>query len=125
MLFKFSINKEPTINQRLFEDCVLTPDNKEVKRTNTTARIALWSENDLDYYFNSDIGEIPDKVGWAGANYVIGCINIKEHWMAIAADMKKYKIYMSMFNKNLLMKLLQYLHDASPHWQSLLDYMSK
>ncbi|TYK09796.1 Ulp1-like peptidase [Cucumis melo var. makuwa] len=31
------------------------------------------------------------KVG--DVNYVIGCINIKEHWLATAADMKKCKIY--------------------------------
>ncbi|TYK23461.1 MuDRA-like transposase [Cucumis melo var. makuwa] len=31
---------------------------------------------------------------WRGdVNFVIGCINIKEHWLAIAADMRKCKIY--------------------------------
>ncbi|KAA0047235.1 Ulp1-like peptidase [Cucumis melo var. makuwa] len=39
------------------------------------------------------IGAIEDKVGWLNVNYVIGCINIKEHWMTLAADLKKCKIY--------------------------------
>ncbi|KAA0036670.1 Ulp1-like peptidase [Cucumis melo var. makuwa] len=30
---------------------------------------------------------------WGDVNYVIGCINIKEHWLAVAADMRKCKIY--------------------------------
>ncbi|KAA0032136.1 MuDRA-like transposase [Cucumis melo var. makuwa] len=33
------------------------------------------------------------QVGWGDVNYVISCINIKEHWLAIAADMRKCKIY--------------------------------
>ncbi|KAA0065891.1 Ulp1-like peptidase [Cucumis melo var. makuwa] len=69
------------------------PDNKEAKWTDTTTHLPLWSEPDLDYYFTSAIGAIEDKVGWADVNYLIGCINIKEHWMAVAADMKKCKIY--------------------------------
>ncbi|KAA0053439.1 Ulp1-like peptidase [Cucumis melo var. makuwa] len=41
-----------------------------------------------------------DKVGLAGADYVIGCINIREHYMAIAADLRNYKIFVfdSMLN---------------------------
>ena len=58
-----------------------------------TAHLALWTEPDLDYYFNLAIGDIQDKEGWGDVNYVIGCINIKEHWLAIAADMRKCKIY--------------------------------
>ncbi|KAA0062912.1 Ulp1-like peptidase [Cucumis melo var. makuwa] len=34
-----------------------------------------------------------DEQGWGDVNYVISCINIKEHWLAIAADMRKCKIY--------------------------------
>ena len=44
-------------------------------------------------YFTSAIGAIQDKVEWANVNYVIGYINIKEHWLVIATDMKKCKIY--------------------------------
>ena len=106
LFFKSSINKEPAINQRLFKDCVLTPDNKEVEWTNTTTHIAQWSENDLDFYFNSAIGAISDKVGWAGVNYLIGCINIKEHWLAIAFDMIKCKIYVFDFMSNYVKKEL-------------------
>ncbi|KAL0544782.1 hypothetical protein IC582_019907 [Cucumis melo] len=93
LFFKTGINKEPIIRQRLYDNRVLTADNKKVKWTDTTTHLTLWSEADLDYYFTSTIGAIQDKVGWGDVNYVIGCINIKEHWLAIAADMKKCKIY--------------------------------
>ncbi|KAA0039479.1 Ulp1-like peptidase [Cucumis melo var. makuwa] len=32
-------------------------------------------------------------LGWGDVNYLTGCINIKEHWLAVAADMGKCKIY--------------------------------
>ncbi|TYK05423.1 Ulp1-like peptidase [Cucumis melo var. makuwa] len=53
----------------------------------------LWTEEDLEYYFNTVIGDFQDKLGWGDVNYVIGCINIREHLFAIAADMRKCKIY--------------------------------
>ncbi|KAA0043530.1 Ulp1-like peptidase [Cucumis melo var. makuwa] len=60
-----------------------------------------------------------DEQGWGDVNYVISCINIKEHWLAIAADMRKCKIYvfdsMPNYVEQLLMKLFKCLHDASPH----------
>ena len=94
LFFKTDINKEPVIRQRLFDNHLLAADNKEAKWTNTTTHLALWSELDLDYYFTLAIGAIEDNVGWADVNYVIGCINIKKkHWMAVAVDMKKCKIY--------------------------------
>ncbi|KAA0038422.1 Ulp1-like peptidase [Cucumis melo var. makuwa] len=34
------------------------------------------------------------KLWWEDVNFVIGCINIEEHWLVIAADMRKCKIYM-------------------------------
>ncbi|KAA0047540.1 Ulp1-like peptidase [Cucumis melo var. makuwa] len=39
------------------------------------------------------VGDFKEKPGWGDVNYVIACINIKEHWLAIAADMRKCKIY--------------------------------
>ncbi|KAL0561460.1 hypothetical protein IC582_001888 [Cucumis melo] len=45
------------------------------------------------YYFNSALSDFQDKKRWGDVNYVIGCINIKEHWLAVAADMRKCKIY--------------------------------
>ncbi|TYJ96970.1 Ulp1-like peptidase [Cucumis melo var. makuwa] len=33
------------------------------------------------------------KLWWEDVNFVIGCINIEEHWLVIAADMRKCKIY--------------------------------
>ncbi|TYK04158.1 Ulp1-like peptidase [Cucumis melo var. makuwa] len=39
------------------------------------------------------VGDFQEKSGWENVNYVIGCINIREHWLAITADMRKGKIY--------------------------------
>ncbi|KAL0534197.1 hypothetical protein IC582_028485 [Cucumis melo] len=61
------------------------------KHNNT--HLALWTEPDLDYYFNSAVSDFHDKEGWGDVNYVIDCINIKEHWLVVAANMKKCKIY--------------------------------
>ncbi|KAA0065299.1 Ulp1-like peptidase [Cucumis melo var. makuwa] len=69
------------------------PNNKKVEWTDTTAHLELWTESDLEYYFNTALGDFQDKEGWGDDNYVIGCINIKEHWLAVAADMRKCKIY--------------------------------
>ncbi|KAA0058359.1 Ulp1-like peptidase [Cucumis melo var. makuwa] len=69
------------------------PDNKKVEWTDTTTHLNLWTEEDLEYYFNTTLGDFQDKQGWEDVNYVIGCINIREHWLAIATDMKKCKIY--------------------------------
>ncbi|KAL0544654.1 hypothetical protein IC582_019772 [Cucumis melo] len=92
--FMIGINKEHCIvRQRLFDNHVLTADNKEVKWTDTTTCLTLWTEAGLDYYFNLAVGDIQHKVGWENVNYVIGCINIKEHWLAVAAHMKTCKIY--------------------------------
>ncbi|TYK14903.1 Ulp1-like peptidase [Cucumis melo var. makuwa] len=53
----------------------------------------LEDKKNLQYYFNTAVGDFEEKPGWGDVNYVIGCINIKEHWLAIAADMRKCKIY--------------------------------
>ncbi|KAA0065953.1 Ulp1-like peptidase [Cucumis melo var. makuwa] len=50
-------------------------------------------KEDLEYYFNIAVGDFQDKLGWGDVNYLIGCINIREHWLAIAADVRKCKIY--------------------------------
>ncbi|TYK24221.1 Ulp1-like peptidase [Cucumis melo var. makuwa] len=42
---------------------------------------------------DTSIGDFQEKPGWGDVNYVIGCINIKEQWLAVAADMRKCKIY--------------------------------
>ncbi|TYK31658.1 Ulp1-like peptidase [Cucumis melo var. makuwa] len=47
----------------------------------------------LEYYFNTAVGDFQEKPEWGDVNYVIGYINIKEHWLAVAADMRKCKIY--------------------------------
>ncbi|KAA0025135.1 MuDRA-like transposase [Cucumis melo var. makuwa] len=49
--------------------------------------------NDVEYYFNTAVGDYDQIPGWGDVNYVISCINIKEHWLAIAVDMRKCKIY--------------------------------
>ncbi|KAA0032262.1 Ulp1-like peptidase [Cucumis melo var. makuwa] len=48
-----------------------------------------------------------DKVGWAGVDYVIGFINIKEHWMAVTTDMRNCKIFMFDSMPNLMEKTLE------------------
>ncbi|TYK01090.1 Ulp1-like peptidase [Cucumis melo var. makuwa] len=68
-------------------------DNKKVDWKNTTTHLNLWAEKDLEYFFNTTIGDFQKKPRWGDVNYVIGCINIKEHWLVVAADMKKCKIY--------------------------------
>ncbi|KAA0036144.1 Ulp1-like peptidase [Cucumis melo var. makuwa] len=77
----------------LFDTHVLTADNKKAKWIDTTTHLNLWTEEDLEYYFNTALGDFQDKQGWGDVNYVIGCINIREHWLAIAADMRKCKTY--------------------------------
>ena len=94
LFFKTGINKQHYIVwQRFFDTHVLTADNKKVEWTETTAHLELWTESDLEYYFNTALGDFQDKEGWGDAKYLVGCINIKEHWLAVAADMRKCKIY--------------------------------
>ncbi|KAL4030944.1 hypothetical protein IC575_009199 [Cucumis melo] len=94
LFFKTRINKLHCIVwQRLFDTHVLTTDNKKGEWTNTTAHLNLWTKSNLKYYFNTAPGDFQDKQGWGDVNYVIDCINLREHWLAIAADMRKYKIY--------------------------------
>ncbi|TYK09609.1 Ulp1-like peptidase [Cucumis melo var. makuwa] len=69
------------------------PDNKKIKWIDIIAHLSLWTESDLEYYFNTILGDFQDKQGWVDVNYVIGCINIRGHWLAIAVDMRKCKIY--------------------------------
>ncbi|KAA0049772.1 Ulp1-like peptidase [Cucumis melo var. makuwa] len=69
------------------------PDNKKAEWTDTTTHLERWNDQDLEYYFNTALGDFQDKEGWGDVNYVTGCINIREHRLAIAADMRKCKIY--------------------------------
>ncbi|KAA0047749.1 Ulp1-like peptidase [Cucumis melo var. makuwa] len=39
------------------------------------------------------VGDFKKKPRWEDVNYVIDCINIKEYWLAVAADMRKCKMY--------------------------------
>ncbi|TYK26696.1 Ulp1-like peptidase [Cucumis melo var. makuwa] len=68
-------------------------DNKKADWKDTTTHLNLWAEKNLEYYFNTAVGDFQEKPGWGNVNYMIGCINIKEHWLTIAANMKKCKIY--------------------------------
>ncbi|TYK14972.1 Ulp1-like peptidase [Cucumis melo var. makuwa] len=72
---------------------VVTADNMEVEWTDMIRHLALWTNPDLDYYFNAPVGDFQDKEGWGDAKYLVGCINIKEHSLVVAADMRKCKIY--------------------------------
>ncbi|KAA0065365.1 Ulp1-like peptidase [Cucumis melo var. makuwa] len=78
---------------RLFDTHLLTSDNKKADWKDTTTHLNLWTEKDLEYYFNIAVGDFQEKPGWKDVTYVIGCINIKEHRLAVAADMRKCKIY--------------------------------
>ncbi|KAL4011534.1 hypothetical protein IC575_028594 [Cucumis melo] len=79
--------------QRLFDTHLLIVDNKKAYWKDTTTHLNLWTKEDLEYYFNTAVGDFQEKPGWGDVNYVIGCINIKEHWLAVAANTRKCKIY--------------------------------
>ncbi|TYK30602.1 Ulp1-like peptidase [Cucumis melo var. makuwa] len=88
------INKPDCIFwNHIFDTHLVTPDNKKAEWTDPTTHLNIWTEKDLEYYFNTAVGDYEQIPGWGDVNYVIGCINIKEHWLAIAADMRKCKIY--------------------------------
>ena len=58
---------------------VCVEEKEEVEWSNQTAHMAISTRPYLFYYFDSALGLIEDKVGWADVDYVICCINIKEH----------------------------------------------
>ncbi|KAA0038210.1 Ulp1-like peptidase [Cucumis melo var. makuwa] len=88
------INKPDCIFwNHIFDTHLVTPDNKKAEWTDPTTHLNIWTEKDLEYYFNTAVGDYEQIPGWGDVNYVIGCINIKEHWLAIAVDMRKCKIY--------------------------------
>ncbi|KAL0560335.1 hypothetical protein IC582_000736 [Cucumis melo] len=92
--FITEINKPDCIVwQRLFDTHLLTHDNQKAEWTDAVTHLNIWAEEYLVYYFNTPVDDFQDKPGWGDVNYVIDCINIKEHWLAIAADMRKCKIY--------------------------------
>ncbi|KAA0067061.1 Ulp1-like peptidase [Cucumis melo var. makuwa] len=79
--------------QGLFDTHLLTTNNKKTDWKDTTTHLNLWAEEDLEYFFNTIVGDFQEKPRWGDVNYVIDCINIKEHWLVVAADMRKCKIY--------------------------------
>ncbi|TYK28845.1 Ulp1-like peptidase [Cucumis melo var. makuwa] len=88
------INKPDCIVwNHIFDTHLVTPDNNKAEWTDPTAHLTIWTEKDLEYYFNTTVGDYEQIPGWGDVNYVISCINIKEHWLAIVADMRKCKIY--------------------------------
>ncbi|KAL0558986.1 hypothetical protein IC582_003575 [Cucumis melo] len=94
LFFKTRINKPDCIFwNHIFDTHLVTPDNKKAEWTDPTTHLNIWTEKDLEYYFNTAVGDYEQIPGWGDVNYVIGCINIKEHWLAIAVDMRKCKIY--------------------------------
>ncbi|KAA0038138.1 Ulp1-like peptidase [Cucumis melo var. makuwa] len=78
----------------IFDTHLVTPDNKKAEWTDPTTHLTIWTEKDVKYYFNTAVGDYDHIPGWGDVNYVISCINKKEHWLAIAADLRKCKIYM-------------------------------
>ncbi|KAA0032335.1 Ulp1-like peptidase [Cucumis melo var. makuwa] len=90
----FGINKPDCIVwNHIFDTHLVTPDNTKAEWTDPTAHLTIWTEKDVEYYFNIAVGDYNHIPGWGDVNYVITCINIKEHWLAIAADMRKCRIY--------------------------------
>ncbi|KAL0555849.1 hypothetical protein IC582_004350 [Cucumis melo] len=94
LFFKTGINKpDCTVWNHIFDTHLVTPDNNKAKWTDPTAHLTIWTEKDVEYYFNTAVDDYEQIPGWGDVNYVISCINIKEHWLAIAANMRKCKIY--------------------------------
>ncbi|KAL0546586.1 hypothetical protein IC582_016497 [Cucumis melo] len=92
--FLLGINKPDCIIwNHIFDTHLVTPDNNKAEWTDPTTHLTIWTEKDVEYYFNTAVGDYDQIPGWRDVNYVISCINIKEHWLAIAADMRKCKIY--------------------------------
>ncbi|KAL0546648.1 hypothetical protein IC582_016560 [Cucumis melo] len=88
------INKPDCIVwNHIFDTHLVTPDNTKAEWTDPTTHLTIWTEKDMEYYFNTAVGDYNHIPGWGDVNYVITCINIKEHWLAIAADMRKCRIY--------------------------------
>ncbi|KAL4037211.1 hypothetical protein IC575_000799 [Cucumis melo] len=88
------INKPDCIVwNHIFDTHLVTPDNKKAEWKDPTTHLTIWTEKDVEYYFDTAVGDYDQIPGWGDVNYVISCINIKEHWLAIAADMRKCKIY--------------------------------
>ncbi|XP_050944297.1 uncharacterized protein LOC127150500 isoform X2 [Cucumis melo] len=92
--FLLGINKPDCIVwNHIFDTHLVTPDNTKAEWTDPTAHLTIWTEKDVEHYFNTAVGDYNDIPGWGDVNYVITCINIKEHWLAIAADIRKCRIY--------------------------------
>ncbi|KAL4016885.1 hypothetical protein IC575_024547 [Cucumis melo] len=92
--FLLGINKPDCIVwNHIFDTHLVTPDNKKAEWTDPTTHLTIWTEKDVEYYFNPAVCDYDQIPKWGDVNYVISCINIKEHWLAIATDMRKCKIY--------------------------------
>ncbi|KAA0060808.1 Ulp1-like peptidase [Cucumis melo var. makuwa] len=91
---ELEINKPDCIVwNHIFDTHLVTPDNKKAEWTDPTAHLTIWTEKDVEYCFNTAVGDYDQIPWWGDVNYVISCINKKEHWLAIVADMRKCKIY--------------------------------
>ncbi|KAL0534239.1 hypothetical protein IC582_028527 [Cucumis melo] len=94
LFFKLGINKPDCIVwNHIFDTHLVTPDNNKAEWIDPTTHLTIWTEKDVEYYFNTTVGDYDQIPGWGDVNYVISCINIKEHWLVIATDMRKCKIY--------------------------------
>ncbi|KAA0045019.1 Ulp1-like peptidase [Cucumis melo var. makuwa] len=128
--FLLGINKPDCIVwNHIFDTHLVTPDNTKAEWTDPTAHVTIWTEKDVEYYFNTAVGDYNHIPGWGDVNYVITCINIKEHWLTIVADMRNARSSCStqcqiMLSRNLLMKLFKCLHDANPHSRLQLESTS-
>ncbi|KAL0560781.1 hypothetical protein IC582_001194 [Cucumis melo] len=87
------VHGDTAVWNHIFDTHLVTPDNNKAEWTDPTTHLTIWTEKDVEYYFNTAVGDYDQIPGWGDVNYVISCINIKEHWLAIAADMRKCKIY--------------------------------
>ncbi|KAL4025823.1 hypothetical protein IC575_014229 [Cucumis melo] len=93
LFLKLGINKPDCIVwNHIFDTHLVT---RIIKSNGCTQQrhLTIWTEKDVEYYLNTVVGDYNHIPGWGDVNYVITCINIKEHWLAIAADMRKCRIY--------------------------------
>ncbi|KAL4011384.1 hypothetical protein IC575_028442 [Cucumis melo] len=72
------INKPDCIVwNHIFDTHLVTPDNTKTEWTDPTAHLTIWTEKDVEYYFNTVVGDYNHIPGWGDVNYVITCINNK------------------------------------------------
>ena len=58
LFLKLGINKPDCIVwNHIFDTHLVTPDNKKVEWTDPTTHLTIWTEKDVEYYFNKAIGD--------------------------------------------------------------------